>query len=1236
MHQLVVRPLLVFITFLLLVFALMQTLGRVAMWGIDGFQGPINALLEDQQIVLSGLTGDWQRLNPVLRINEVRLPAGSLEDVLVELDVLESMVRNRPVMQRLFVGGASIEVERTDQGWWLAGMVRRESEFDVVAMLTDSDELRIVGNVAVRGAPDAALTIDASGINRGGMHWYDAAISRADCVPAPDRPCRLSLRWRAQGGVWPVYDSAEWLALSGAVDVPGAFTDWLGLASGLRVDVDGQWLRDAGSGGGDFSLQIGAIGLPGGVAAAVKTEVHSLVVENVHDGSLIDLTLTAADQRLELGTVAFRGGVDGLELWTEQLQLGLIGEFLTGALRGVDVAHRWLDALQVKGRAHNVRANVAPDGLSYAATLDGIELEFYKGVPRVRHAAGEIFGFERGAALSVNAETLDVHFADTFDEGWQLDNVQGMLFGWFKGNYFGLRAPHIRAETGASRSVGSFSLTRPPGYYDQRLALQINVDRIGVLDATTFLPFRLPGQLKQWLDQGPRGGELVDASFAFQGQVHTQPDDQSRRIELEASLENGKVSYDPKWPVVTGVQAKVTVAGRDVFADVRSAKSMGGHITNTQVHLFDNGAYAEVDLHAEVDAGVGMSFVRGSPLQEWMAFVTPAWDGSGSLSLEGQLFIPISEALADQSVDVALDLTLADVALEIPDYRLSLRALHGTAHYQYPHYLTSDTLAGDLFGRPVTISAAADDDSVDFRINGSATPADVYQLANMRDYGLAQGLFPFSAELSIAVDDQASQLMANTGLVGLTIDLPGEFAKAADVARSTELNLQFLDTYTAMQIRHGNVNAWFHVEDVPLRGAIGVGTTPPMVAATADEVIISGHLTEVDLNEWVQNAGGLQLPIPWRLQRVLVDRARIENTVFDQVSVDGTSRDGVMELQFAAADVNGRFVEAGDVPLELYFKDLRLPDGDGEGDPFDVSVIDKLPEANVTIDTLTIGEDDFGSWMFTIRNRDDGVSFGDLSANLKGTAITAPEGVFWSRADNRSRMQATLTMENLADVLPLWDYASSVESETASLVVDASWPGSPLNVEINGLRGGVVFKATNGSFLEIAPNSSAQRILSLLNFSTITKRLNFDFSDVVGKGVSFDTIDANTRFDEGTMVFVDPMEVKGSGSDFSIGGRVNFKDDLIAADMIVTLPVSESLPWYAAYVALANPLLGLGVLVGQQVLKQPLRQLSSARYEITGSLSDPQVNFVEMFGTKIQTAEEALEDEESVVREGGP
>ncbi len=413
-----------------------------------------------------------------------------------------------------------------------------------------------------------------------------------------------------------------------------------------------------------------------------------------------------------------------------------------------------------------------------------------------------------------------------------------------------------------------------------------------------------------------------------------------------------------------------------------------------------------------------------------------------------------------------------------------------------------------------------------------------------------------------------------------------------------------------------------------------------MVATTAEEVIVTGRIIEFDVNEWVENAGGMQLPIPWRLRHVLVDQVRIENTVFDDVTVDGTSRDDIMALQFSAADVNGSLLETGDAPLELYFKSIKLPDEGGEGDPFDVSIVDKLPEADVTIDALTIGEEDFGSWAFTIRNLGDGVLFGDLAASLKGTAIAVPEGVFWSATNNRSRMQATLTMGNLADVLPRWDYAPSLESETASLMVDASWAGSPLNIEINALKGDVEFTATDGSFLDIASNNSALRIFSLLNFSTITKRLNFDFSDVVGKGVSFDTIDANARFDEGTMVFIEPMEVKGSGSSFRIGGTINLKDGVMDNEMIVTLPVSDSLPWYAAYVAIANPLAGIGVLLGQQVLKKQIEQLSTAKYEVTGTLDDPQVKLVGLWNDTLQSFEEPLseaaESDGLVEREGGP
>ena len=65
--------------------------------------------------------------------------------------------------------------------------------------------------------------------------------------------------------------------------------------------------------------------------------------------------------------------------------------------------------------------------------------------------------------------------------------------------------------------------------------------------------------------------------------------------------------------------------------------------------------------------------------------------------------------------------------------------------------------------------------------------------------------------------------------------------------------------------------------------------------------------------------------------------------------------------------------------------------------------------------------------------------------------------------------------------------------------------------------------------------------------------------------------------------------------------------------MIVTLPVSNSLPWYAAYLALANPVAGLGVMLGEQILRKPIQQFSSAKFAITGTLDDPEVKFVSLW-----------------------
>ena len=62
--------------------AALQSLGRLGAWLLDDFEGTLNANL-GEDVTISGLRGDWQGFNPVVRAERIELPAGSMEQVLI-------------------------------------------------------------------------------------------------------------------------------------------------------------------------------------------------------------------------------------------------------------------------------------------------------------------------------------------------------------------------------------------------------------------------------------------------------------------------------------------------------------------------------------------------------------------------------------------------------------------------------------------------------------------------------------------------------------------------------------------------------------------------------------------------------------------------------------------------------------------------------------------------------------------------------------------------------------------------------------------------------------------------------------------------------------------------------------------------------------------------------------------------------------------------------------------------
>ena len=1249
-RRLLAHPIAGYLALVVLLAAVVQGAGRLGMRLVDGLGGVVNAYL-GEQASLVGLRGGWHGLNPLLRLERVETPSGWAEQVLVEFDWLETLLRSRVVLRRLFVERAQLEVAYADGRWALAGMGEGPLDFDWAGLLNDTDELRFRGLLRVAGAADSGLQVEALGINRDGLHGLDLTLA-GNAAPAPGaaidpaavgKPgagcgerCSLSLRWRERPNRWSSQPSQRNLEVQGALAVPAAYLPWLDLAAGTEVDANGRWAQRDEAGGGEFRLQIRQ-----GTSADAKTRfaarIEAVSSGALHAAVIADARLDKGDLGLELSPIIAKSNARRVDLWTQELHLDPLNPLLIAAL-GESAASSWLAGANPKGHLRNVHLRLSTEGMAYAATLDGVATSAHRGVPMLAGIDGTLLGYERGLVLALNAEAVQAHFADTFNDSWRLDNVQGQIDSWFGGGYLGARSTHFRAELPDGPVAGTFALARPPERFDQRLSLRLSLDRLRVPDARIYVPFTLPAGLQQWLYEAPRTGELADFRLAYQGQVHTQPQDYSRRAALSARVIDGEVRFHQDWPRIANANGDLAVSGEDVFAQIEAAASLGVAIQASAVHVGRNGAFADIDLQAEADAGAALAYIRASPLAEWLAFVEPEWTGQGRMGIGGRLFAPLNEQPTEpqgqEALAADLNFALDNLTLAMPNYRLTVSGLEGAASYQFPYDLNSAPMTADLFGHPATLTASAGENSINFHIVGQAEPEDVYQLAAMEDPGLAQGTFPFDATLAIPVDGQAPRLTTRTSLAGLRILLPGEFGKMAEVARPTQADLDFLDEHVAIDFSHGVVQGWLHVDEAPLRGALGVRGPPPPVPPSGDEILISGATEAVDVHEWTQGAGDWEFPAPWRLQDVDVRRVTIETTDFQDVRVQGSFRDGLMALAFDSEHLQGRLRDPGDAPLDLHFDAIVLPESEDEEDPLEAAVIDRLPAADVTIDSILIGEEDFGRWSFAMRPSAEGLALNDLEGELKGTVITAPEGVFWNQQADSSAAAAQLTMEDLHKVLPQWGYAPSLHSDSAELLVDGRWPGSPLNVSLENFIGAASFRAEDGRFVEVESGAGARRIFSLLNFNTIAKRMNFNFKDVTGKGISFDRIKAETRLDSGTLTFLEPAKIKGSGSDFKIGGSI----DLVAGvmnnnEMIVTLPVDDSLPWYAVYISLANPVTGLAVLAGQQMLKKQIKQFSSAKYEVSGPWDDPKVKLVGIWNDNMQTFDE-LPDEPAQAQGG--
>jgi uncharacterized protein (TIGR02099 family) len=756
------------------------------------------------------------------------------------------------------------------------------------------------------------------------------------------------------------------------------------------------------------------------------------------------------------------------------------------------------------------------------------------------------------------------------------------------------------------------------------LDLTARVSRANAASAYKYLPLVVKDHTYQWLHQALLAGQGSDARIRVKGNLAKFPFRDSRDgvFEVNAKVTNGVLQYLHDWPRIEGITADLHFIGArmEISSDVAHVGAANLHQVSAVIADLDSpDELLEVKGQANGALAELVNFANASPVAARLDNLTAGLRTSGDSVLRLDLKIPLRRS---HHTTLAGDLRFIDNSLTPAHGMPVLEHVSGVLGFTDTG-LSAQRIALQVLGGAASVSASTlPDASVSIQAQGQMSAAGV-QAA----FGTAMGKhLRGNAGWQAAIKLRHTQLDAtfNSDLRGMAVDLPPPFAKTAvqSVPFYVSKTLRSSDE-SLIAVHYGQLaSALFlqqdkqgvsHIE----RGTLRFGGE----ASLPDEpgIWVSGTLGLSDLNHWrseFANAGdgasGTGLPAIAGIN-LHFNTLDIFGRRFQDINLQARNHDGTWRAAVTGQGVEGDMGwrpaspgagEAHDL-LSADFKTLIIPPpvagaiaanqgSDGTGLP-----ALKLNVANLQMDKRKLGQ-------LTVEAT-------PLSSGLRFESIRLqhPDSTFtmqgsWQPARNpQTQANMHLEINDIGKFLGRFDHPGLVKRGQAVLDGDGDWNGTPVDITMPSLAGLFTLKATRGQFVKVDPGLG--KLLGIVSLQALPRRVGLDFRDVFSDGFAFDEISGTMKLSRG-VVYSNDFQMQGPAASVRMSGVVNINAETQQLRVVVQPKLSESVALASTLVG--GPVVGLGVLAVQKLLKDPLGQAASFDYQIDGSWADPVVNKV--------------------------
>lgn len=974
------------------------------------------------------------------------------------------------------------------------------------------------------------------------------------------------------------------------------------------------------------------------------------------------LSLQLQKQNFPLQQVLVEFSPDQWRAQIGELDLQAVDQVLRQWPQLPDAALDALTRLKPTGKLSQLTLSHSKDNpLRVQTQLNDVSVAAYYGAPILQHVNGYVESTPSAGFIQFHSNQFAMGFPLLYSESWRFNQAQGQV-NWEIGDAIRVYGQNLQLNQALSGISGEFDVLLHQQPEKDLFYLNIAVTDVAKEFGLKLVPdLIVDGALVEWLKSSIKAAKVSQGGFIYDGSLALSAKNPDRQTSTHLLLDvfDGELKFLPDWPKLTEVRTRLYVEGTELDAQVQHVHFLGNENIQGQVSLRDDqqGSVIGLNLQGPVVPEWGWHVLTKTPLSQLIPESLLHWQISGApLALKTQLEFP----LYSQSGKGYVEVRAKENQLLIPELSTPIRKINAPVRYDIEQGLTIQKGQAEFLSGVADFAVSTDMQTGVVSVSGlgRAAVSAINQWQPM----------VFSPWLSGSVDYQyqvflgaVSHLKVESNLQGVAVDFPAPFGKTEQQTKNFSLSMDFSRDRNQFDVRYEKYlsakGVWVTDQadlSVPTYSvSLWAGDVPeyqPSPPILNNTTLLSYTQSEVKIEPWLDFAkaetnkhalthsisrsnqkdttlvGSKNSPINtnesmhrvrWQLN---TDRLSYSDFALNDVLFKGEMQGGSLALDIKSQELIGALTQekkGAVINVQVDKFDYQRTVGSEKTTSEDLSLSSLFSTVwpNFDLQIRQLRFNSFNGQDLNASYRVDSEARQLKLHQMKQGSVLHSGTLDWlvspSTTDSaQSALIYNISGGNLADMQKAMGSDVMVSSEKAALSTRLHWRGLPSEFDVETLSGIASVRLDKGKFEQVK-SASALKLISLLNFESLIRRLQLDFSDLKGGGLSYNTVTGKISISHGQGELTEPLKVDGSSTKFEMKGQLNFVNETLDQELTVTLPVAETLP--LAAILAGTPQIGGTIYLVQKVFGNLFDKFTRATYSIQGGWDQPQIELKRVF-----------------------